>query len=227
MVEFNIRNFRFYRWERERERESSPIVLSYKIYTRFSFSFFPFFCTRVCLLIKSDRIKWELNTLFSLKYRAYKSFVFFFFFLSSFFPLFFSYHRICIADISSFDIITPSRGRGLCNNFHIGSIEKRRYLRLLWRYAKIAETTRLNKVTAHGEIKIRLHRIRVLFFPSNHLQREYSDNYRPLFLRKLNIQNTQKKFDDKKKNENKKIQNTIHRIKIVRPDKFPIMDFAN
>lgn len=131
---------------------------------------------------------------------------FFFFFLSSFFPLFFSYHRICIADISSFDIITPSRGRGLCNNFHIGSIEKRRYLRLLWRYAKIAETTRLNKVTAHGEIKIRLHRIRVLFFPSNHLQREYSDNYRPLFLRKLNIQNTQKKFDDKKKNKNKKIQ---------------------
>ena len=103
------------------------------------------------------------NTLFSLKYRAYKSFVFYFFF---FFPLFFSYHRICIADISSFDIITPNGGRGggLCNNLHTGSIEKRRYLRLLWRYAKIAETTRLNKVTAHGEIKIRLHRIRGFYF---------------------------------------------------------------
>lgn len=41
-------------------------------------------------------------------------------------------------------------------------------------------------------------------FEPHSLQREYSDNYRPLFLRKLNIQSTREKFDDKKKKKRKK-----------------------
>ena len=69
-------------------------------------------------------------------------------------------------------------------------------------------------------------------FEPHSLQREYSDNYRPLFLRKLNIQSTREKFDDKKKKKKKrkkekKVQSTKYnradRIKIVRPDKFPII----
>lgn len=69
-------------------------------------------------------------------------------------------------------------------------------------------------------------------FEPHSLQREYSDNYRPLFLRKLNIQSTREKFDDKKKKKKKKkykVQNTIARIasKLSAPTNFPSFPFAN
>ena len=72
-------------------------------------------------------------------------------------------------------------------------------------------------------------------FEPHSLQREYSDNYRPLFLRKLNIQSTREKFDDKKKKKKEKkkkkykVQNTIARIasKLSAPTNFPSFPFAN